>query len=361
LVYFRDELADGFLALSAHIGELDSLPCLIPPHHRPGPLYLLPGNRQAKDNRTASLNWNQNGTLKNLVIGDGFYSGNAQTCSFSYDDLSRLLTDNCGGTIWNQTFSYDQYDNVTTTGNPGLSWQPGYNSANNHYTLSGTTYDADGNLTSDGYLMYGYFADGRLQSADGWDCTIFTSTTGTCAIYDAFGRLAEVGQNGTYQEILYSPAGRVALMSGMTNVVKSYLPMPGGATVTEVGSAGATKYFWHKDWLGSVRMSSTISGRSVYFDRSFSPYGVVVTDFGNGVNSDPDFTGDLQDLVSGLQTLHGVCLVLFGGVRVPQNHLDSRVPQHCRQGDQIYARHGSPSREGVAQVIKPEWAQARAL
>jgi hypothetical protein len=33
-VYVRDELADGFLVLGAHVRELNALPLLITPHHR---------------------------------------------------------------------------------------------------------------------------------------------------------------------------------------------------------------------------------------------------------------------------------------------------------------------------------------
>ena len=41
--------------------------------------------------------------------------------------------------------AYDQYDNLTKSGS--ITWKPGYNSANNHYTLAGTSYDSNGNVT----------------------------------------------------------------------------------------------------------------------------------------------------------------------------------------------------------------------
>ena len=152
------------------------------------------------------LNWNPNGTLNNLAITDGFNSGGTQTCYFNpssgtgmgYDDWGRLLQSICGpssspGSLWNQTFSYDQYNNLTKTASgPGVTWNPGYNSANNRYTLAGTTYDANGNLTND--TLHGYEWDeySKLKSVDrnGTGC----ATDGECIIYDAMGRAVEIDQ-----------------------------------------------------------------------------------------------------------------------------------------------------------------------
>jgi hypothetical protein len=48
-------------------------------------------------NLTGTLTWNANGTLSQSQIVDGFNLGGSQVCAFGYDDLSRLLTDACGG------------------------------------------------------------------------------------------------------------------------------------------------------------------------------------------------------------------------------------------------------------------------
>jgi RHS repeat-associated protein len=57
-------------------------------------------------------------------------------------------------------------------------------------------------------------------------------------------------------------------------------------------------YFWHKDWLGSARLSSSVKNRTVSFDRAFAPFGEMYNNFGNtgGLN----FTGDTQDSFTGL-------------------------------------------------------------
>src|SRR5713226_45404 len=78
------------------------------------------------------LTWNANGSLKTLAITDPFNAGDAQTCNYSYDDLSRITAANCGTAIFNQNFAYDPFGNITKTvptGSTGIAWQPGYNSS----------------------------------------------------------------------------------------------------------------------------------------------------------------------------------------------------------------------------------------
>lgn len=82
------------------------------------------------------------------------------------------------------TFSYDPFGNITKSGS--LSWMPGYN-ANNQYTLSGTSYDADGNLLKDSFHTYTWTADGHVATIDSTTC----GTNGTCLTYDALGRMVE--------------------------------------------------------------------------------------------------------------------------------------------------------------------------
>jgi len=138
------------------------------------------------------LGWNANGTLNNLAITDGFNSGGTQTCNFNpssgsgmgYDDLGRLLNDDCGSGGWGQTFSYDQFNNLTKaviSGRTGISFNPGYNSASNQYASGfGATYDSNGNLTSDTFHTYTWNEFSKVKSVDqsGTGCV----TSGECVI-----------------------------------------------------------------------------------------------------------------------------------------------------------------------------------
>jgi RHS repeat-associated protein len=243
---------------------------------------------------TGALTWNPNGTLNNLALTDGFNAGGTQTCYFNpssgsgmgYDDLGRLLNDNCGSAIWAQTFSYDQYDNLTKSGS--MAWSPGYSSSTNQYMCSGCTYDASGNATNDSFNSYAWDPYNKMASVNSTAC----GTSGQCATYDAFGRMVDFSKNSTYTENWYTQAGTV-VMSG-TTLAHAYLRSPGGGTFLEFG--GASDYL-HKDWLGNARIASLISGQTVSADMAYAPYGEVYNSI-SGTGSDWMFTGDLTQLDS---------------------------------------------------------------
>jgi RHS repeat-associated protein len=107
--------------------------------------------------------------------------------------------------------------------------------------------------------------------------------------------VVEKNVNGVYSQILYSPLGKTALMSGQT-LGSAYIPLPGGATLAQDG--GGQKVFWHKDWLGTARFGSFID-RALKLDRAFAPYGEMYATV-IGATANPDFTGDTQDVISGL-------------------------------------------------------------
>jgi RHS repeat-associated protein len=109
--------------------------------------------------------------------------------------------------------------------------------------------------------------------------------------------MVEKNVAGAYTEILYSSVGKTATMSGQTTV-SAYLPLPAGETLLETGSTGCTKYFWHKDWLGTTRFGSALGTRTSAFDRAFAPFGEMYDNF--GVSSQLGFTGDTQDTIAGL-------------------------------------------------------------
>jgi RHS repeat-associated protein len=258
---------------------------------------------------TGALTWNQNGTLRTLAITDGFHSGGTQTCNYGsssvmgYDDQGRLLNVNCGS-VWSQTFTYDPFGNITKSGS--ISWIPGYNQSKNQYltpanciTMGGTPcYDSDGNLTADGSNSYTWDASGKMTSINSGNSPAACGTSGTCLTYDAIGRMVEVNASGTFTEMLYSPIGKTANMSGSSTVNYSYLPLPGGATMYSFLPGGTARYFQHKDWLGSARMESGIVNRTEEYDRAFAPFGEVYDrfDLSSGVN----FTGHTQDISSAL-------------------------------------------------------------
>jgi RHS repeat-associated protein len=254
------------------------------------------------------LNWNTNGTLNNLAITDGFNAGGTQTCLFNplsgmgYDDLGRLVNDDCGSGGWGQTFSYDQFDNLTktvTSGRTGVSFNPGYNAANNHYASGfGATYDSNGNLTNDTFHTYTWNEFSKLKSVDmsGTGC----ATSGECVIYDAFGRAVEIDKGSTHTEIWYTQLGKTVFMNGATST-NAYWPTPAGGTENLQGNcpSSCSSYYMHKDWLGSARIVSGTNTHADISDLAFAPYGEIYAQFGVKGPADQMFTGDTQDVVAG--------------------------------------------------------------
>jgi RHS repeat-associated protein len=244
---------------------------------------------------TGVLNWNPNGTLQQLAITDGFNAG-SQTCTFGtssvmgYDDLGRLLSDNCGS-VWAQTFSYDQYDNITKAGS--ISWNPGYNSANNHYNVG--SYDNGGNVLSDTIHSYSWNQFNKMGTVDSSAC----GTNGECVTYDAFGRIVETSFNNTYTELWYTQLGRAVYMQNGSPYY-AYWPTPGGGTV-EINGNNVTAYYMHKDWLGNSRISSTIVNHTVISDQAYAPYGEVYNKLATGAAQPAQmFTSDTQDILGGI-------------------------------------------------------------
>ncbi|MGD0987110.1 MAG: RHS repeat-associated core domain-containing protein, partial [Candidatus Sulfotelmatobacter sp.] len=243
---------------------------------------------------TGALTWNPNGTLEELAIVDGFNSGGTQNCYYNsglspgtgYDDLGRLVGVNCTPSAWSQTFTYDQYDNLTKSGS--MAWNPGYDPTTNHYQLAGTSYDLSGNVTNDSSNSYAWDQFNKMASVNSTAC----GTNGNCATYDAFGRMVEFSKNSIYKENWYTQSGTV-VMSG-TTLAEAYLVAPGGGTFMELG--GQNDYL-HKDWLGNARIASLISAQTVGADLAYAPYGEVYNFF-SGSGIDWMFTGDLTQLDS---------------------------------------------------------------
>ncbi len=240
------------------------------------------------------LNWNANGTLQQLAITDPFNSANTQTCNFTYDDLARQSTANCG-TAWNQSFSFDLFGNISKSATVGTSFNATYSSATNRITTIGSlvpTYDANGNLLNDTAHAYTWDAYGRMLTVDSG------TANGVCDTYDAFGRMVEKATGASctssYTETVYAPSGlRLATMTGQT-MQQASVPLLGGSEVV-YNSSGLLAYR-HSDHLGSSRFASTPS-RTKYFDVAYAPYG---ENYGGSGTTDLSFTGQKQDTASWL-------------------------------------------------------------
>jgi len=201
--------------------------------------------------------------------------------------LVRLASANCGS-AWSQTFGYDAFGNITKTGS--ISFQPVYTNpqtgqnTNRFISIPGTSvsYDASGNVLSDGSHTYAWDAFGNSVTLDGVGVT-----------YDALDRAVEQNRSGAYTQIVYSPTGaKLALMSGQT-LQKALVSLPGNATA--VYTSAGPDHYRHSDWLGSARLTSSPS-RTVLSSVGYAPFGETYAQSGT---ADASFTGQNQDTTSG--------------------------------------------------------------
>ena len=235
-----------------------------------------------------ALTWNSNSTLQQLVITDPYNSTDSQTCNYVYDDIARLFSANCGSV--SGTYAYDAFGNLDKSGS--FSFQPLYTNpttgqnTNRYISIPGVTvsYDANGNVLSDGSRAYTWDAEGRPVTIDAVGLT-----------YDALGRMAEQNRSGTYTQIVYAPTGqKLALMSAST-LQKAFIPLPGNAQA--VYASSGLSYYRHPDWLGSSRFASTPTPpTTMYSDTAYAPFGEPYAQAGT---TDLSFTGQNQDTVAG--------------------------------------------------------------
>jgi RHS repeat-associated protein len=208
------------------------------------------------------MNWNPNGSLQSLTIADPFNAADNQTCTYSADDLGRLAGVNCGST-WAQNFSFDPFGNLTKSGS--ISWQPGYDASTNHYTLGGTSYDADGNVLNDTFNTYTWDVDGKNLS------TYYYSFGGQTWSYinDAFGRRVEGAINGTYATSMLT-LGKFKLSANGQSPNYSEYPLPGGSVLSQGGGGRGVQL---ADWLGTIRGAYSYTGGSYEWSSAHAPFG----------------------------------------------------------------------------------------
>jgi RHS repeat-associated protein len=184
----------------------------------------------------------------NVSTGSDSVTGN---WTYAYDDFSRLSTSSKSGQAF--SYKYDRFGNrwqQNVTAGTGPAPQYTFD-ANNHLTTSGFTYDAAGNVINDGSHSYTYDAEGRVTAVDGGSKDTY--------VYDAEGRVVRRSFDG------YPPMDFVLGLNG-----KAITELANGGTWdrSELYAAGThvatyadgITYFFHPDWLGSVRAETKYDG-----------------------------------------------------------------------------------------------------
>jgi RHS repeat-associated protein len=208
-----------------------------------------------------------------------------ETRGFTYSPANQVLS----RTLSNAVYSYTQIPTTTTTyAVNGL----------NQYTLltsSGSvvpTYDANGNMTSDGPTTYGYDILNRLSSA-AW------TATGAARIalsYDPKGRLFQTSSSSATTQYLYSGDALVAEYNAAGAMVRRYVHGSGvdEPLVWYEGSAvgAANRRYMHVDHQGSVMAATDSAGNAIQVN-TYDAYGVPASGNTTGYWTRFQYTGQI--------------------------------------------------------------------
>jgi RHS repeat-associated protein len=206
--------------------------------------------------------------------------------TYTYDALDRLTAaDYSDGSFFH--YAYDAAGNRLSETTQAESNAYTYDDANRLASLNGVAYtwDAKGNLLSDGVYSYTYDGANRLTGV----------TDGASAVSYAY--------NGLGDRLQTSAAGQTTrytldLVSGLTQVLHDggYTYLYGNGRIAQYGANGG-EYFLG-DALGSVRQLADASG-AVRLSRSYQPYGELLASNGEG-ESVYGFTGEATDALTGM-------------------------------------------------------------
>ena len=195
------------------------------------------------------------------------------TWTYSYDadgQLTHAVFASMNPSVPSQdlTYNYDAMGNRTSTVINGVTTLYTTNDMNEYTSVGGVayTYDADGNLTSDGTNTYTYNSLDQLTAVTGPSGT-------TTYTYDALGQRIDATTNDNTTQYLIDPSGLgnvVSTYTGSGSVIADYTY--GLGLTSEVMSQGS--YYYDFDALGST-VDLTDSSGKIASSMSYLPFGQV--------------------------------------------------------------------------------------
>jgi RHS repeat-associated protein len=213
-----------------------------------------------------------NGNVMGYFYQDTSNPSLGHTATFTYDNVNRLATAvSTGGLAYNQSYGigsggYDQYGNGgCKSGSTGLCTSIGFNSSNNRVSsIAGvsTSYDAAGNMISDGVYAYTWDPDGRLRwispSANpGLNYAVSWYN------YDALGERVDSDNvtYGTRSEYLYGIEGNIIASYDVgTATWQAQSLFVAGRMFAIYQPGPAQTQFVHVDHLGSCASTTNQAG-----------------------------------------------------------------------------------------------------
>jgi RHS repeat-associated protein len=217
--------------------------------------------------------------------------------AYTYDQNSRVtgITYTAGSTqLGNLSYGYDadgrvveKSGSLAQTGFPQAVSGNLFNADNELVSFGGQVlgYDANGNLLSDGNNSYSWDARNHLSAIAGLNSVAFS--------YDALGRRAAKGVNGTVTQFLYDGLNPVQELDGGSppNITANLLTGLGlDEYFQRIDSAGAMNFL--ADTLGST-LALTDANGNINTSYTYEPFGDTTV---SGTNANPyQFTGREND------------------------------------------------------------------
>jgi RHS repeat-associated protein len=253
--------------------------------------------------------WNNTNRLTGLTqgtaaVGIGYDSASRRTsltlpngvvAGYAYDSDSHvtgITYSKSGNQVGNLNYSYDSDGRVTgktgslaSTGMPATVIGNTFNADNAMTGFNGTalSYDANGNLISDGTNSYTWDARNHLTAISGGTTASF--------VYDAYGRRVQKTVNGTSTQFLYDGWNPIQELQGGTPSANLLTGLGIDGRFQRTDSAGARDYLI--DILGST-LALTDSSGTIQTSYTYEPFGNTTISGASSTNP-YQFTGREDD------------------------------------------------------------------
>jgi len=205
-------------------------------------------------------------------------TSNQGTWSYSYDAIGQLVgatfASSNPAVISNQSrqYVYDAAGNRISTLVNGVATSYSSNALNQYTSVGGTgySYDADGNLLSDGLRSYQYNSENRMiratAGADVWEYE-----------YDLLGNRSAVIHNGQRTFYLVDPFAGFGDVVGTYNADGSLQARYVHGNGLVAGFAGGANWYVDADAIGSIRSLSDGSGAALTPGLLYDPFGAQLS------------------------------------------------------------------------------------
>jgi len=193
----------------------------------------------------------------------------AGTGHYGYDEFNRLTSaTRSSSNLGNFTYSYDRYGNrLSQTVTSGSGPQPSFafDQSTNRINGSGVSYDAAGNVATDGIHSYQYDAEGNLLTVDNGNTAQY--------IYDSLNRRVHEQTANTSFEYTFDFGGkRISRWNVLLNSFGDEGKIYWDGRPIAIRAFNGQTFFEHQDILGTERMRTNYQGQVAERDYSL-PFG----------------------------------------------------------------------------------------